>query len=63
MGSPTEALGHCDKALRLDQAGSAWKVRLRKGEAFLLLGRHDEALALFQVRARADTVLPDRLYN
>lgn len=49
LSAPSEALLHCHKALKLDREGTAWKARLRMGEAYLQLGRHDEAKEVFQV--------------
>ena len=49
MGSPSDALVHCEKALKLDKDGSAWKARMRKGEAYLQQGRHDDAKEIFEV--------------
>mmetsp|Transcript_11924 Transcript_11924/g.19406 ORF Transcript_11924/g.19406 Transcript_11924/m.19406 type:complete len:145 (-) Transcript_11924:475-909(-) len=49
MSSPSEALMHCEKALKLDVNGSAWKARMRKGEAYMQQGRNDDAKAIFEV--------------
>ena len=51
MGSPSEAIKHCNKALKLDKDGTAWKAKLRKGEAYLQMGRHDDAKDIFEVRS------------
>jgi FK506-binding protein 4/5 len=46
LNNPIKAGEHCDKALKIDP--NAWKAILRKGEAFALLKKYDEAKILFE---------------